>query len=337
MACRGKNGCKTPPIASVASQSRMKALALPLFDEVEIGRTLGHDLFRFSRTFEKTDAQHSITEGFLQAQAQKKRQQAADRFTRKWLQLRLNAYARHRYVDEKVTPEFIRAIDVAQCPVMRVTLTHGELAGTDWSIDRLNNDGAYAPSNLAVISTTANQAKGNRSFEQVYALSQHSGLVDGLTSGQWLRLAALMLGPCFATKPSAAPIIALVTPIPKYTVRPVMQQVQYAFTTLARQAAGKNALIKAFDASSANELSQTRLRFLAEAVHKGLKGLEYPWDVWLKPEVMKSLFGWRECLNDPAWGMAGEIARHLTGGQRVNPHRMDAWRLGSQGYVSSRD
>ena len=57
----------------------------------------------------------------------------------------------------------LHRIDVPVCPVSLVTLTHGERADTDWSIDRLNNNGAYAIGNLAVMSRGANTAKGARS------------------------------------------------------------------------------------------------------------------------------------------------------------------------------
>ena len=78
----------------------------------------------------------------------------------------------------------------------RIELTHGARRGSDWSVDRLNNDGAYAPNNLAVMSTLANQAKGSRCFEHVYALSQRGQPTDGPAPVEWLRLAALTLGPC---------------------------------------------------------------------------------------------------------------------------------------------
>ena len=314
----------------------MKPARLPHFDEVEIGRKIGYDLFKYGRIVETHVSHPSVAEGFLLAQVQAVRQQVPDRYTRKWLQVRINAYAKRRYVDEQVTPQYIKSIDVPLCPVMRVALTHGELLGTDWSIDRLNNDGAYAPSNLAVMGTIANQAKNDRCFEEVYALSQQSSasqLVEGLTPQQWLRLAALMLGPCFATNAGCAPTIPLVVPIPKHTVRQAMQQVQYVFTLKAGRPTGKNLLIKSFSAASGSESCMNRLHFLAEAVHSGLKGVEYPWDVWLIPGVMDLLVQWRSCMNDAAWAMAGEISRQLAGGYRINPQRLNTWNLANRGYL----
>ena len=122
----------------------------------------------------------------------------ADRYVRKWLQLRTNAWARGRVFSEAVTIDFLRHLDVERCPVLGVDLTHGSHQSTDWSVDRLNNDGAYAPGNLAVMSTQANRAKGNLSFGEVWARAQLAQESLGLTPLQWLRLAALMEGPSAA-------------------------------------------------------------------------------------------------------------------------------------------
>lgn len=78
-----------------------------------------------------------------------------DRFVRKWLQLRLGAFVRGRSVAADVTVELLRRMDVSHCPVTRERLTHATRLDTDASVDRLNNDGAYAASNLAMMSATA--------------------------------------------------------------------------------------------------------------------------------------------------------------------------------------
>ncbi|MBK7616713.1 MAG: hypothetical protein IPJ08_20510 [Burkholderiales bacterium] len=84
----------------------------------------------------------------------------ANRFARKWLQLRLNAWLRGRaFEGQQVNPAFLRQIDVAVCPVTREVLTHGTGELSDASVDRVFNDAAYAAGNLAVMSTRANHAK----------------------------------------------------------------------------------------------------------------------------------------------------------------------------------
>jgi len=52
---------------------------------------------------------------------------ASNRFVRKWLQLRLNAWLRGRAFEVlQVNPSFLRQIDVAVCPITREVLTRCE-------------------------------------------------------------------------------------------------------------------------------------------------------------------------------------------------------------------
>jgi hypothetical protein len=305
-------------------------------DVTETGRRLGHDLFRYRTCWPSEPLSPSIREGLAQAAARGIRPEAPDRFVRKWLQLRLGAYQRGRAFDEAVTPGLIRSIDVPACPVLRLALTHGEQKDSDWSVDRLNNDGAYASTNLAVMSRRANAAKGSRSFDEVLALSERSVSTDGLLPIEWLRLAALMLGPCFAARPHAAPCLPLAAPIPLFSVRLAMQQVQHVFTTQAGTQAGKNRLVKHFRCASRDERSEARLRLLAEAVHQGLKGLAHAHDVWLDERVMAALQRWREALDDNAWALAGAISGRLANSRALAPSALASWRLATAGYVAER-
>lgn len=300
----------------------------------ETGRRLGHDLFRYRNPVVPKQLPASVREGFECASATGVRPRAPDRFVRKWLQLRMSAWHRGRAFDESVTPELLKAMDVPICPVMRVALTHGERTGNDWSVDRLNNDGAYAANNLAVISTFANQAKGALPFEEVLARSKLGSASDGLEPIEWLRLAALMLGPCFATRPAAAPVLPLVAPIAAYSVRLTMQQIQHVFTIRAANQSGKNMLIKHFRCASSSERSESRLRMLAESIHTGLKREQHAHDVWLQEGVMPALLRWRETLDDHAWGRAGEVSRCLAGSRIVPSSRLQNWALASRGYAS---
>lgn len=118
----------------------------------------------------------------------------ADRYVRKWLQLRRNAAKRNRIFEDNVTPDWLRQIDVQVCPVTWKVLTHGTRSDTDWSVDRIVNDGSYARDNLAVMSTLANRAKGNKDFESIYELGYQPDEVDGLSGQEWYRLATLVLG-----------------------------------------------------------------------------------------------------------------------------------------------
>lgn len=307
---------------------------IPGVHDAEPGRRLGYDLFRYRGPMPGPKLPPDVREGFAQAAARGVRAEAPDRFVRKWLQLRLNAHRRGRAFDEQVTPALLQRMDVPACPVLRIALTHGEQADTDWSVDRLNNDGAYARNNLAVMSTRANRAKGTRTFEEVHGLAGRDAPTDGLQPVEWLRLAALMLGPCFAARPRQAPCLPLAAPIAPYSVRLAMQQVQHVFTTFAATQAGKNQLIRHFRQASPDEHAGMRLRALAEAVHVGLKGLAHANDVWLRDGVMPALLRWRETLDDGAWARAAEISRVLAGSRCVPAARLQGWRLDTRGYLS---
>jgi hypothetical protein len=306
------------------------------FDGVEVGRRLGHDYHRFSRLPSQADWPEPVREGFWEAAAQSQQRQAGDRFQRKWLQLRLGACLRQRAVAVDVTPELLRALDVSHCPVTREPLTHGLLADTDWSVDRLNNDAAYAPGNLAVMSVRANRAKGGLSFEAVLEAARGERVAAGLTRDQWLRLAVLMEGPAYATKQHLAPLLPLVAPLPCRSVRLAIQQIQRLFTVQAHRPSGKNALVKAFAQAGPHEQARLKLRWFADAIHEGLKdtGPEGQcWDVWLQPRVLEALRQWRDSLDRASWARAAQISGQLAGGRRVTSASLAPWHMASRGYL----
>ncbi len=308
------------------------------FDGVEVGRRLGHDFHTFSRLPAQPEWPDAVREGFRAAAARNTCRQAGDRFQRKWLQLRLGAWMRQRAVGDDVTPALLRQIDVSQCPVTREPLTHGQRTATDWSVDRLNNEAAYASGNLAVMSVRANRAKGALSFEQVLAAAQGERPAGELTRAEWLRLAVLMEGPAFVTRQHLAPLLPLVAPLPCRSVRLAIQQIQRLFTVQADRPAGKNALVKAFLQAAPMEQQRSRLRLFADAIHAGLKdtgpGGEC-WDVWLQPRVMLALQMWRESLDNASWARAAQISGQLAGSWRVSPASLAAWRMASLGHLGA--
>jgi hypothetical protein len=144
-----------------------------MLDETEIierYRVLGDDFARYGLGF-PPHSPNALEEGHRAGRARHGKPLTPDRFVRKWLQLRYQALTRSRAVSDHVTVDFLRRLDVSVCPVTLSTLTHGELKPTDWSVDRLNNNGAYAVSNLAIISTQANRAKGTKSLRDVRELA----------------------------------------------------------------------------------------------------------------------------------------------------------------------
>ena len=301
------------------------------FERVNVERTLGHDLCAWSRGL-PINCPAGIVEGYLEAQGQGISRQRPDRFVRKWLQLRLHALERQRVVNDDVTPDLLRRLDVSHCPITRAELTHGELLDTDWSVDRLNNDGAYASNNLAVMSTRANRSKGARSFQEVYALSQKDHPSDALTPVEWLRAASIMLGPCDVDNPGAAPVIPLAAPMPSYSLRQAVQQVQFVFTLRARKQSGKNAVIKMFTPAARTERSAARLQMAAEAMHQGLKDTVEPYDVWLNPSVLQSFGEWWHTLDRASRALAGELSRRLLHAEVVPGGRLLEWNVRSRGH-----
>jgi hypothetical protein len=304
---------------------------------VEAGRSLGHDFFHLSQSPRQHDWPLPVQEGFDAAASKNLRRRRADRFERKWLQLRLQAWQRNRAVADDVNVDLLRHLDVTHCPVSREALTHGERYGTDWSIDRLNNDGAYAASNLAVLSTRVNRAKGRLAFEDVLELSKRETATGGLAPIEWQRLATLMVGPAFATRHDLAPTLPLCAPLPACSVRLALQQIQRLFTLQATRPSGKNALVRAFRPACCDERSARMLAELGDRVHEGLKHVGEGgacWDVWLQPRVMRALVDWRHSLDERGWAIAARTSGRLAGGSRVTPTSLLPWRLSTRGYLN---
>jgi len=157
---------------------------------------------------------------------------------RKWLQLRWGAWRRGKpFEATQVTPNFLAQIDVAQCPIMRIALTHASGAGSDASVDRVCNQAGYAAGNLAVMSARANQAKADLSCRDALTTVRQleaSGLdtLDGLNALQWSRLAVLMSFVTPLSHDEAACLPLLVLPPNRLRLLNAVQALQ-AVVTLA--------------------------------------------------------------------------------------------------------
>jgi hypothetical protein len=135
------------------------------FDEYhpELGFDLGWDFARYGRFLDPEKVNGDVLAGYHAGKAHFQiAQHRPTRYQAKWLQLGLSAMRRRRIVHPDVTPECLQRIDYDVCAVTLQPLNQSTRAGTDWSVDRINNDGAYAPGNLMVISTLSNGAKGAR-------------------------------------------------------------------------------------------------------------------------------------------------------------------------------
>lgn len=303
------------------------------FDEA--GRALGHDIHTQTCLPRQLNWPRPVMEGFEMAAHQGLRRQSADRFVGKWLQLRLNAWKRGRIVAADVTPDLLRQIDVTHCPVLRVRLTHGTLQESDWSVDRLNNDGAYAASNLAVMSVKANRAKGTLSFDEVHARVKQGRDGGGLSCLEWQRMASLMLGPAYALRQHEAPRLPLCAPLPCRAVRLAYQQIQRLLTEGCARQAGKNQMLRAFYPACGHESARFKLEALVHQVHEGLKLIpshDERWDVWLQGGVMDAFERWLDSLGEADLLRAAAISGYLSQARPETPERLRAWHLPTRGY-----
>ena len=116
------------------------------------------------------------------------------KFARKWLQIRFGALSRRKQFSLDITPEYIEKITPAsgRCPITDQPLTYSTCQQTDWSVDRANNDRGYVRGNILIMSELANSAKGNKSFDDIVALSHHESDCEGLAPQQWNKLAKLI-------------------------------------------------------------------------------------------------------------------------------------------------
>ncbi len=124
---------------------------------------------------------------------------------RQWLQLRLSAWRRGRAFERVlVTPNYLRQIDVACCPITRRELTRQSDSASGAAVDRVCNDAGYAAGNLAVMSALANAAKGDCGFDDALALMRLAEAcpsagageaarpeLGGLGAAEWARVAVL--------------------------------------------------------------------------------------------------------------------------------------------------
>lgn len=155
---------------------------------------------------------------------------------RKWLQLRLGAWMRGKAFElVQVTPNFLKRIDVAVCPITGGALTHATGTDTDASVDRVNNQAGYAAGNLAVMSVRANRAKSSYDWTDAAAFVRQIergqlGEIDGLGAREWARLATLMSYCTALSHAEAANLPLLVLPPPRLRLLNPVQAVQAGLT-----------------------------------------------------------------------------------------------------------
>jgi hypothetical protein len=144
--------------------------------------------------------EHPVHQGFSAGRACfGGRTLAAARRVRLWLALRLHAWQRGLAFElAQVTPHYLGQLEAARCPVTRQWLGAAEA-----SVDRVCDAAGYAAGNLAMLSVTANRAKGRLRWDEALrrahqteaaqsAQGAAAGRIDGLDAAAWTRVAVLI-------------------------------------------------------------------------------------------------------------------------------------------------
>jgi len=300
---------------------------------IEAWRTLGFDYAAWSVPI-PADAPDAFREGYRERPTPHRGVQL-DRFELKWLHLRHGALKRALIVQPDVTPDFLRDIDVPTCPVTLVTLTHATKTDTDWSIDRLDNDGAYAPGNLAVMSTRANRAKGTKGLDEVSGLAMREAETEELTPREWMRLGMLMCGPCTAGTAAASelPPFPLVTKLPPNVVRRWDLQLQHIIHLAARSRENEKIALRALRQVWSDSAAMDRLKLLIEMVRRFQAKASYEFDVWLERRVTERFVSWYNAVPPQRRPQLREAVEKLAGGQDFQIAELRAWSLDTRGRM----
>ena len=279
---------------------------------------------------------------------------ASNRFVRKWLQLRLNAWLRGRaFEGTQVNPALLRQIDVPVCPITREVLTHGTGELSDASVDRVFNAAAYAGGNLAVMSTRANRAKSDYGSDDAMRFARQIelgglGQIDGLSAEQWARIAVLtsFVTPLPHARAATLPLLVL-PPNRLRVLNPVqslqvMLSLQFVRGGHARRCAALASLMPSADAKQA--FNSFMLTLLARRVAAGKlagdaaerRAIE---DMWLDPLVQRrwQRLALRLSEADCRWIARTAVERGLaSSGIRwlERESATEGWALASAGYAT---
>lgn len=283
---------------------------------IDLYRTLGDDYAQYGLS-PPEDADHALIEGYEAGRQRHGRTTQPDRFSKKWIQLRHQALRRNRSVSPYVTCDILKLLDVSICPVSLVLLTHGKQKSSDWSVDRINNYGAYAIGNISIMSTHVNKAKGIKTIDEVKFLSEGEKLVDGLTSTQWARLQALMFGPCIlASGRQDAWPLRQACPLPAIGYQNSRQVLQ---VYLVKYAVGPSQYFKGYQQRFLEDLPNNQLRGQARRMMKWVSehesSLESRYDAWLHDELFDVFVEFFPFLFDETGGdptsVLGESCQNL--------------------------
>lgn len=258
-------------------------------------------------------------------------------FARKLLYLRHNALRRRLIVSPMLTSSYLQSIFTAICPVsLKPLIATG--SNTNWSVDRLVNEGAYAPGNIIFLEKRINCAKSSRSFSEVLDIAQRNEVVDGVTPAEWQRLATLMLGPYQLAKPRghySDLYFGLFTAIPEHLPRNLSHQMQELLIRIATSRT-ITATEQLWRTATLNRMTSSEpFDSILIALRGHTAKVSYVYDVWRIDRVYESFSYWWESmaqfvalqkmqLGNAYPSMVSEFARQF-----------DAWKVTSKGRYFS--
>lgn len=305
------------------------------------GFTIGWDFACYGLPLPK-NAEEDLREGFRAGlQRFGSYPKPHDRFIRKWLQIRIGAWRRNRVFDPAVTPEYIEQITPEYCPVTRERLTVGTRTGTDASIDRILNDGGYAPGNLVVMSTRVNLAKDALSYADILRIVARNKAVKGLSALEWARLASII--GMVADRESLLPLLA-VSPAKmvvtnKYTILQIASMYAASF---AHYQSLKVSLRQCCPGKKAKRAMDEYFRIAWAVLRRhgasgGMSQNEAFWvfgDAWIDGTLMKAFKSWISELDDDALlGCHRAVTKGFTEVRAVKCEVREAWCESTRGYA----
>lgn len=305
----------------------------------EIGNILGWDYARFGIT-PYDDVPESVREGYESGKRQfpnPRRNKSDEPYIKKWLQLRRYALKRNKLVDDGIDANYIKTIHFPKCPVTLVDLTQSQGKGSDWSVDRLNNNGAYAPGNLAVMSTQANRAKGDKNFDDVYALAtggNNEERIGSLTRREWLRMACIMYGPCFVEirNPVHLP---LATFLPKKIAMPAWLSFQLFLLHMLQPHDQSTNLLIALKELLGDAVLERQLYLVLKRLAVRLNMCDFTFDAFVDDELQDGIYALANGLSVEQYQVLDNMVQTTIGAKSLTDFMVDSWSLDTKGLIAS--
>ena len=292
----------------------------------QVAFDLGWDFAIFDRDV-PDGANKAFCDGYRAYKSGNKRAtRPVNKYERKWLQIRFGALGRNKEFSPGVTPEYLEKITPAsgRCPVTEAALTYAEGRPSDWSVDRANNARGYVRGNIIIISTAANKAKGDKSLEDIVALSNLDTEVDGLYPDEWGRLAEL-IAPAFGSHDDTSPIPILVgQPVALgMPVSPISSfQIALARLLIDGWDSEKHPIMVKHVSKMASHLCRTKkqrrafLRLFAE-VRRRSRHIGVYSEIWATKRVQRRLFELINSLGSAGLTRLTELQEAMFGNENV--------------------